>query len=303
MRESHQILVSKAFPAGDALRRTHARTQCSPIVWLNLICLDAPIVAVTWQWLFAASFQISLTASSRAALFLTAWLIYLVDRLADAWSLNEYEPRSLRQKFCQRHLSAWLAAIAVLTLADLWIISNQLEQAIIRIGIAIGAISLLYLGINYWLGKLWRFLPMKEICIGCLFASGTLAALLPRVGLTIAFVAASVLFAAICSLNCISIAVWERDLDRAQYKNSIATCLPGIRFSVRPLAIALAILAIAIGFITNAPARPFFCVATSAALLGMLDLLGERIPPDERTALADLVLLTPLLFFTATLLG
>ena len=31
---------------------------------------------------------------------------------------------------------------------------------------------------------MWRFVPLKEVCIGCLFASGTVAALVPRVGLS-----------------------------------------------------------------------------------------------------------------------
>ena len=85
-------------------------------------------------------------------------------------------------------------AIGGLTLVDLWIISRQLDRATVYIGMAIGALSLLYLGFNYWLGKVWRFLPVKEICIGCLFASGTLAALLPRVELSATFILTFVLF-------------------------------------------------------------------------------------------------------------
>ena len=37
----------------------------------------------------------------------------------------------------------------------------------------------------------------------------------------------------------------------------------------------------------------FTCVGTSAALLAGVHLLRARIPEDARTALADLVLLTP----------
>ena len=65
-----------------------SRQQISPLVWLNLVCLDAPLVAVSWQWLFARAFQVPLTNSARLTLFLTAWLIYLADRLADSWALD-----------------------------------------------------------------------------------------------------------------------------------------------------------------------------------------------------------------------
>ena len=278
-------------------RPTTPHKRITPIVWLNLVCLDAPIVAIMWQWFFARNFHVSLTASSRAALFLTAWLIYLVDRLADARSLNGNESRSLRQQFCQRHRSAWLVAIGCLTLINLWIISRQLDRATVHIGIAIGAVSLFYLGLNYWLGKVWRFLPVKEICIGCLFASGTLAALLPRVELSATFILTFVLFAALCSLNCISIAVWECDLDRAQGKDSIATRWAKVSSCLRPALIALAIFGIVMGLVTTALAPVYGCIGVSALLLGLLDWSGERIPRDERTALADLALLTPLLLF------
>lgn len=268
--------------------------EITSVTWLNLVCLDAPIVAITWQWLFARNFHISLTPWSRAALFLTAWLIYLADRLADTWTLTGVAPRSLRQEFCQRHQRAWLTVIAGVPLVDLWIISHQLDRKTIHIGMLVGSISLVYLAINYWLGKTWRFLPVKEICIGSLFAFGTVAAVFPRIRLGAAFIAPFILFAALCSLNCISIAVWECELDRAQNKDSIATRLSSIRSRLRPGVFALGVSAIAIALATKAPALLCLCVATTAVLLGILDWLGERIPRDERTALADIVLLTPL---------
>jgi hypothetical protein len=294
MRELQNLLLASYTETGNEYSRNENAARISPFVWLNLICLDAPIVAITWQGFFARSFHVSLTASSRAALFTTAWLIYLIDRLADAWSLDGNEPRSLRQQFCQRHRSAWLVAIGGLTLVDLWIISRQLDRATVQIGMAIGAISLLYLGLNYWLGKIWRFLPVKEICIGCLFAIGTLAALLPRVELSATFVAAFVFYTALCSWNCISIAVWECDLDRAQRKNSIATHWNGVRLFLKPGAFILAVFAIGAQSFRKELAPVCYCIGISAALLGVLDSLGEIVRRDERTALADLVLLTPL---------
>src|SRR5205809_4020802 len=84
-----------------------------PTVWLNRVCLDAPIVAVAWLWLFARTFHVPLRIGNLVALFLTAWLIYLADRFADAISLTSSLPRSLRQEFCLRHRESWITTVAL----------------------------------------------------------------------------------------------------------------------------------------------------------------------------------------------
>lgn len=267
--------------------------RISPFVWLNLVCLDAPIVAVTWQLLFARSFHVPLSMAERAALFLTAWLIYLTDRFADVLHLSPADSQSLRQRFCRDHWPGWIAACVLIAALDLWIISRALDRETIRVGIFVGTISLVYLAVNYWLGKAWRFLPIKEICVGSLFAAGGLAVLFMRHESSSQFLITFVLFAALCSLNCISIAIWERDLDLGQRKNSIATRWAGARTFLRPAAILIVILAVALG--TRTTLSVYVCIGASALMLAMLDLLGEKIWRDERTALADLVLLTPLI--------
>jgi hypothetical protein len=294
MREPQNLLLSSDAETGNECSPGEDAARISPFVWLNLVCLDAPIVAVTWQWLFAHSFHISLPISSRAALFLSAWLIYLTDRLADAWSLRRTDPHSLRQKFCRRHRRAWIVMIAGITIVDLWIILRQLDRATVLIGTLLGAISIVYLAVNHWLGKIWRLFPVKEICVGSLFAVGTVMALFLQIDWSIPFTFSFCAFAALCSLNCISIAIWERDLDRAQHKSTIATWWPGIGSCLKFGSIALAAFALVIGLMTKAPAPVFFCIGASATLLGTLDRMDKMILRDERIALADLALLTPL---------
>src|SRR3954447_10807188 len=87
-------------------KREPQRAFVTPLVWLNLVCLDAPLVAITWQLLFAKSFGIAVANGDTLALFLTAWLIYLADRLGDSMSLGAGGVMSLRQRFCRRHLRA-----------------------------------------------------------------------------------------------------------------------------------------------------------------------------------------------------
>ncbi|HSV64040.1 MAG TPA: hypothetical protein VLH83_11910, partial [Chthoniobacterales bacterium] len=37
-------------------------------IWLNLVCLDAPLVAVAWLWLFARTFHIPFQIGNAVAL-------------------------------------------------------------------------------------------------------------------------------------------------------------------------------------------------------------------------------------------
>jgi hypothetical protein len=83
-------IVSKGHSAGRQAEPAWRR----PFVWLNLVCLDAPLVAVAWQWLIASSLHLAVALADSAALFLTAWGIYLADRLAD----YSTQTQQLRQK-------------------------------------------------------------------------------------------------------------------------------------------------------------------------------------------------------------
>jgi hypothetical protein len=262
-----------------------------PLAWLNLLCLDAPLVAVSWACLFARSFGIPLHFGASAALFLTAWLIYLVDRFGDSSSLRPAAATSLRQRFCRRYRAAWLVGIIVVAVADGILIATQVAAHHRRWGAVLGVCAVVYLFVNQRLPRVWKILPLKEVSIGFLFAAGTMVPLVA--GLTRSAAPLWLLFASLCALNCICIAAWERSLDLAQQRVSIATAFPKIS-SYLPAALALlGGLAVAMGASNAQPGRGYFCIAGSAFLLALVHACRRRIQQDARTALADLVLLTP----------
>jgi hypothetical protein len=228
-----------------------------------------------------------------AALFLTAWWIYLADRLADSCSLPQTGPRSLRHEFCLKHRRIWIWALVMIAAADAVLIWNRLGHAVFLAGAVVGTLALIHLVLNYLLGGAWPPLPLKEMAVGSLFAAGTLVALFSFRPITGSFASAGVVFAGLCTLNCICIAFWERELDESQGKVSFATRYPGLdRYLGRSsLALALGSLVAAIVYPEAGPISA--CVSVSALCLMSLD--SERIDRDQRTALADLVLLTPLL--------
>jgi hypothetical protein len=263
-----------------------------PLVWLNLVCLDAPLIAIGWQWLFAREFGVALSASAAQALFLTAWLIYASDRFADTIALKPSDERSLRQEFCLRHRTIWLAGILVIAFVDAGIVLMRLEHELFQFGVGLAVLALVYLVINYRFNRVWQIILVKECLVGLLFAAGTLFVSASRmISLTSTFLLMGFLFALLCSFNCISIAVWERALDLKQGKQSIATRLDGADLFARWAPLALSALCVALAFIQPANRSLIVCLAASAFLLSALHFvpLGR----DERTALADLVLLTP----------
>jgi hypothetical protein len=251
-------------------------------------------VAIAWLWLFARTFHASVDSASCAALFLTAWLIYLGDRLADSLALPAGEPRSLRHEFCLNHRHIWLGALTVIAAVDAVLIWHRIGAPTLVAGAFVGTLALIHLALNYSLGGAWPPLPLKEIAVGFLFAAGTLVPLCPVRLIAGAFLFSGIAFAWLCTLNCVSIAFWERELDERQQKVSFATRYPGLGRSLGILSLALALGSGLAAIIYREAAPILGCVSLSSLLLGWLDFSREEVDRDQRTALADLVLLTPL---------
>jgi hypothetical protein len=271
-----------------------------PIVWLNLLCLDAPLVAIAWQWLFAHSFGAHLDLALRLLLFLTAWLIYLGDRFADTIRLPATAPRSQRHRFCQEHMVAWWIAIVIIFVVDTSLALRTLDLQMFILGATLAALCALYLFLNHLLGGKWRPIPMKEKAVGVLFAAGTTLAVVGELpGLTISFAFAVVLFAILCTLNCLCIAAWERELDAAQGKTSLLTGWPSVAHALKPIGFGIIMASLVLALAWRFAAPLWICLAISAALLVWLQG-AANLPRDNRTALADLVLLTPLVALSFT---
>jgi hypothetical protein len=268
-----------------------------PVVWLNLVCLDAPLVAIAWQWLFAREIHAGVSAADRVALFLSAWLIYLSDRLFDSMSWSAGNASTLRERFCSEHRHVWVRGLLIVALLDGLVLWRFVDRATFRHGIALATAVVSYVLINAVVGRVWKTLPVKEITIGCLFAAGTLLVLLPSLrSASRGFGGAALMFAGLCSLNCMSIAFWERHLDRSRGRHSIATRWPGIQPAVVGSLLVLAVASLALPLRDGNLRSLSMCLAASLGLLAALHLWRTD-ALDEQTALADLVLLTPCCVF------
>jgi hypothetical protein len=274
-----------ASPEGQPVERR-------PLLWLNLLCLDAPVVAVTWSVAFARTFLITIKPAEYVALFLTAWSIYLSDRFLDTLVTPVDGKRTARGAFCLRHRKPWPFVIFIVTALDGAVILLAVPRPTIVRGLFFGLTALAYLAINFASSRWWRTVPIKEFVIGFLFAAGSvLVPGSPPWSETLLVSAAC--FGCLCWLNCLSIALWERELDQDQDRHSFATDRGGAETHVRIFGAALVCATAAYGFSDEA-VRP---LAASLLLSAILLLLLPFLPVtrDERTAAADLVLLTPLL--------
>jgi hypothetical protein len=261
----------------------------------NLTSLDAPAVAVSWLLLLGDCFHLTVARGNIAALFLTVWLIYLVDRFVDSFSLQPDGPCSARQTFCARNRGFWLLSISFVGFVDAAIVCFTLDRIIVVRGIFLGSIVFAYLIINWLCDKIWTAVPVKEAIIGFLFSTGTLLGLGSwLVVMPAAILLAGGLFALLCFANCVTIASWERNLDRIQSKHSIATRFGPVLQLGKFLAATLVAGSIFLVWINVAAWPMAACIVASS--MALLALNKIRICRDKRSALADLVLLTPVIF-------
>jgi len=174
-------------------------------LWPNLLSLDAPLVAVLWQVLFARCFRASAETLPAVLLVLAVWLIYVADRAFDAWSGSGRTPR---HEFYRRHwrmvLPVWLAALA----AGGSLAATQLSPALFQRGLALLAAVVMYFGAVHLAPESIRRAWPKEAVVGLLFAVGASLEAWTKIR-TAADVITVLLFSCLCWINCAAIEKWE----------------------------------------------------------------------------------------------
>jgi len=268
---SRQAFASEPLTAGDSIRRAHPAW-----LWPNLLSLDAPIVAVVWQALFVRSFRAQFDPLAALLLVLAVWIIYVADRVFDAWRQsgipNVGQPR---HEFYRDHWRAmappWIAALIVAG----WLAWTRLPPALFLDGVMLLAAVAIYFGITHFLKRRWP----KELAVAALFAAGASLAAWHQAKSWIDL-ATIVLFGLLCWINCAAIEQWEfRGLDH---------------FPVRRAAVAVGLIALILLY----DQRPILAGAETASAFAfvMLDRAKHRLSSDALRVLADVALLTPALF-------
>jgi hypothetical protein len=251
-------------------------------LWPNLLSLDAPLVAVLWQVLFVrclrAHPEAGLAESSfdilPAVMLVSAvWLIYTADRALDAWRGAGDRPR---HEFYRRHWRAvspvWIAVLGITG----WLACTTLSSPIFARGVWVLAAAILYLAAVHALPL--PLAPLKEGLVAVLFALGATLAAWTHVR-TLADVLTVVFFSCLCWMNCAAIEHWESG---------------SRRWSVGALAAGVGLAAL----LCLHQQRPILGAAETASAFAfvLLDRSRMRLSADALRVLADVALLSPIVF-------
>jgi len=284
-----------------------------PVALWHLLSLDAPTVAALWIWFVARASHVRLPVASPVAMALAVWMLYAADRLLDTRLLNAspretylHDQLEARHFFHHRHRRAFLIGIAFAGMGIAALLP-RLDPTAIRLYLVEGALLSVWFLILHATRSAHR-LP-KEIAVGCFFSAAIFIPTVARAsGLHAALLPYAVLFAALCSLNCLFIYAWEHGHGRrAQREDWSANARPAhattrlalAQLNVLAMSVAIAGAALAFFHPISLPQPDQWPIAVACALaevlLLALDRSRKRLSRVNLRAAADLALLTPLL--------
>ncbi|HZY73364.1 MAG TPA: hypothetical protein VFE22_09690 [Edaphobacter sp.] len=287
-------------PALATVRRSRTQPPRSLSGLWHLLSLDAPTVASLWIWFIAASNHIRLPLSSVFAMFIAVWMLYAADRLLDTRSLDSRSEQEqhleARHYFHHRHRNAFLTGI-LLASAALAPLLLRLDTAAMHLYLILGGLLFGYFILIHATRSAHRF--PKEIAVGIFFAAATFIPTISRQPeLRLALLPSALLFATLCSLNCLFIYEWEHDSHSAPVPGD-HPAHASTRFALRHLpffATAIAFTGVSLAlFDRRGPWSIPLATTLSVIFLLLLHHRRRSIPALSLRAAADLALLTPIL--------
>lgn len=244
-------------------------------LWMNLLSLDAPLVALVWQDFLARCYPSLLRPAGRCVLSLTVWVIYIADRLIDVRG-PAAENESARHRFYRRNRGPAKVLLTCVVFADLFIALLRLRPVVFSSGLLIGAGVVCYFAVFLF----WRptgVIRWKRPCAALFFTAGIfLVAWTGTVNPWRILGPPALAIWALCLGNMMLIQCWEEDRSASR----------GWMWMVL-LASSCAL---------SGHSRWYAAVAASALGLAAVDLYRGRLSQDARPVLADMVLFTPILF-------
>jgi hypothetical protein len=277
-----------------------AHSHRTPLELWHLLSLDAPTVAALWCWTLGRASHLRLPLIAPMMLAMGAWVVYVLDRILDALQ-SPPELLRARHRFHLQHRRGLLAAVAADVLLLLVLVPTRMTAAALRENTFLGGCVLLYILVVHLpqLERLRRAFP-KEIAVGLIFASATAVPAWSRLGRRVPgrseLLPIALAFAALCWLNCYAIDRWEAGPIAVEtHSRQSLRSVP-----VLSLLVGAAILCAAAILRHLEPVQgeaALLAMALSVMGLGLLDRLRSRWPALRLRAAADLVLLTPVLFY------
>lgn len=122
------------------------RTPIPWWLWLNVLSLDAPCVAVLWQAALAHCYSVKLLPGAQITLFLAVWLIYMVDRLLDSVGSVPDARLSVRHAFYRRNRRLFALVVLPVVVVLLGLLSFlTIPAAVMLRGASLSFVVAIYL--------------------------------------------------------------------------------------------------------------------------------------------------------------
>ena len=282
---------------------TIAQTQVKapaarPLQLWHLLSLDAPTVAALWTLFVSRSVHLHLTFRTPSSMFFAVWILYAADRLLDARALSDnpfHVELEARHHFHSIHRTWFLVFIGI-SAAALSALLPAIPPEALHLYLILGAL----LGVYFILIHATPAAPRlpKEFAVGFFFSAAVfIPTVARRADLRLPLLPAAILFALLCSLNCLFIYAWEHPPHQFDQKNFEPHRFTRLAIRFLPEVTSLT-LALSLAF-TLIPGPWPHSVATACFLSAgtLLCLHHFRMHLSRLTlrASADLALLTPLL--------
>ena len=261
-----------------------------------MLSLDAPLVAVLWQGLFAQVLGATLAWHHVLLLAAPVWLVYSADRLFDGWQRHPRDAQTRRHHFYivrrKEVAGVWVAVLAAsLLTALLTLRPGELAGGLLVLGATLGYLARLHLFPET------KLVVPKEVQVALLFGAGVALFLVPS-GSPWRMLPPLALFTLLCALNCAFISRWEAATDTQRHLSLLR--YPRLGTRLPHVALALACTAALLTF-TSPNAAPLYGAIAGSAL-ALFELERARLSPAALRVLGDAALLTPapLLLFWLT---
>jgi hypothetical protein len=267
-----------------------------PWQWLNILNLDAPLVAVLWQLLLTQSLGVTVNRMEPVVLAVTVWFLYIADQLLDVLRPEPDSWQPVRKLFYRRYFRAAATLGLILAISILPLAYFLLRPSTFHGGLELSVAVLIYFAAIHAAPVSWRGLWAREAAVALLFSLGTCMPVWFASGRrTGALAAPALLFALLCWANCAAIETWEWQLAGAQAGLGPSSATRWTGQHIGPIGIGFSLLAV--GAVVAGLASFEFALAcvVSGAALALLALCRGRVPADFLATAVNLALCSPLL--------